>query len=415
MENQTKRSALIRWVSRAPPGSTSAMIRGYGLGRVGFPIGLFSHGCFIVLFWLADQPVMAIFNVFSTILITWGCWAALSLRDIKWPTMLTFLIEIPAHAAFCTYYMGLAPFFLSYLFIPILLFPMLPYAQPRTRLAMSLNSAIIFVAIGIYGTVFEPARPLTEGWTMFFFVFNTAPIIPMLGVFAAIYANAASRAEQKLEREYERAENLLLNILPEPIAARLKEDPHLIADEYPSVSVLFANIVNFTETSDKLTAPEIVRTLNAAFSRFDALVEKHGCEKIKKNGDAYMVVADLPEPREDHAQAMVALALDMIDAAKEINDSGDFPFTMRIGISSGPVVAGVIGERKFAYDLWGDTVNVASRMESQGRPGTIQITEATRACLGETVKVDPLGIVEIKGKGKMQTFAVSRPDQAPQQ
>ncbi|WP_082020127.1 MULTISPECIES: adenylate/guanylate cyclase domain-containing protein [unclassified Leisingera] len=408
MVSQTRRAALIGWINRAPPGSSSEMRRAYGLARAGFPIGLFSHGSFIFLFWYADQPVMAVFNIFSTVLIGFGCWAALTLRDIKWPTLLTFLCEIPAHAAFCTYYMGLAPFFLSYLFIPILLFPMLPYGQPLTRLLLSALCAMAFVAMGVYGTLSAPVRPLTHGWTLFFFVFNTAPIIPMLGVFAALYATAATRAEREMEKEYQRAENLLLNILPEPIAARLKDDPHLIADEHPSVSVLFADIVNFTETSGRLTPPEIVQTLNAAFSRFDTLVEKHGCEKIKTIGDAYMVVAGLPEPREDHAQAMVSLALDMIDAAQEINESGQFPFSMRIGISSGPVVAGVIGERKFAYDLWGDTVNVASRMESHGRPGIVQITEATRGHLGDEVQIDPLGDVEIKGKGRMRTYTVSR-------
>ncbi len=173
------------------------------------------------------------------------------------------------------------------------------------------------------------------------------------------------------------------------------------------MSVLFADIVNFTETSDRMSPADLVHMLNTAFSRFDALVEKHGCEKIKTIGDAYMVVSGLPEPRADHAQAMVALALDMIDAADEINASGEFPFSLRIGINSGPVVAGVIGDRKFAYDLWGDTVNVASRMESHGRPGMIQITDATRAQLGEDVQVDPLGHVDIKGKGNMATYAVA--------
>ncbi|KUJ77015.1 hypothetical protein AVO45_11090 [Ruegeria marisrubri] len=395
-------------MNRAPPGVSTAEVRAFGLARVGFPLGLFSHACFIPLFWYLDQPVMAIFNIASVALLIWGVRAAWTLGDIKWPTLLTFVVEIPLHAVLCTYYMGLPPFFIGYILFPILLFPLIPYYSATTRLLLSLGNGLVFVACGAMAIMSEPARPLTDGWNIFFFFFNAGPIIPFLGLFTAIYANAATTAEEKLEREYERSERLLLNILPEPIATRLKDRPHLIADEYPSVSVLFADIVDFTRTSEALSPPELVRALNRAFTRFDELVEKHGCEKIKTIGDAYMVVSGLPEPREDHADAMVALALDMIDAAEEINASSDFPFTMRIGINSGPVVAGVIGERKFAYDLWGDTVNVASRMESHSKPGVIQISEATRAQLGKPVRVDPLGDMEIKGKGLMRTYAVSR-------
>ena len=245
---------------------------------------------------------------------------------------------------------------------------------------------------------------------MFFLIFNAVPVVSFIGIFAAIYEAAATTAEEKLLHEFDRAEGLLLNILPAPIAARLKDNPELIADEHPQVSVLFADIVNFTETSSTMAPADLVHTLNAAFSKFDALVEKHRCEKIKTIGDAYMVVSGLPEPRADHAQAMIALALDMIDVAAEINQSGKLPFTLRIGINSGPVVAGVIGDRKFAYDLWGDTVNVASRMESHGQPGLIQITEATRAQLGDTAEVKPLGHIDVKGKGSMATYAVTGPN-----
>jgi len=401
-------SGLTCWVNRAPPGVSNELKRAYGLARAGYPIGLFSHLSFVFLFWYVDQPVLAVFNVFSVLLISWGCWGAITLGHVKWPTFLTFVVEIPLHAVLATYYMGLQPFFLSFILIPILIFPLLPFWPPRTRLLLSLYCGAAFVVIGAYGVLSDPARPLSQSWNAFFFVFNAGPIVPLLGVFTAIYATATVVAEDELERENERAERLLLNILPAPIAARLKDNPQLIADEHPSVTVLFADIVSFTETSSNLSASELVRTLNVAFSRFDALVEKHGCEKIKTIGDAYMVVAGLPEPREDHANAMVALALDMLDVAEEINASGVFPFQMRIGINSGPVVAGVIGDRKFAYDLWGDTVNVASRMESHSQPGIIQITEATRSRLSQPVSVAPLGDIEIKGKGTMPTFAVAR-------
>jgi class 3 adenylate cyclase len=409
MDFSERREGFIGWVNRAPEGSAADLKRTYGLARVGFPVGLFSHGSFIFLFWYLDQPVMALFNVVSAAFFVWCIRSAWTLRDIKLQTNLSLLVEIPLHAILATYYMGFAPFFVAYLLFPVLLLPLLPFFARRMRLALSFACVGIFVAISAIAIATEPVRPLSVSWNVFFLIFNAAPVIAFIGIFAAIYETAVTTAEEKLASEFDRAEGLLLNILPAAIAARLKDSPELIADEHPQVSVLFADIVNFTETSDKMAPADLVKTLNMAFSRFDALVEKHGCEKIKTIGDAYMVVSGLPEPRADHADAMVALALDMIDVADEINASGDFPFSLRIGINSGPVVAGVIGERKFAYDLWGDTVNVASRMESHGQPGMIQITEATRAQLGDAVEVDPLGHVDIKGKGSMATYAVAGP------
>lgn len=401
------RSRFATWVNQAPEGTSLNEKRAYGLARVGFPLGLFSHFSFIFLFWYLDQPVMALFNIGSSIIVFWGTWAAWTLRDIRSVTLLTMLGEIPLHAICATYFMGIEPFFIAFQLFPVMLLPLLSYYDRRTRLMLSFASAAVFVVIGTMALVSEPVRPLTGAWNIFFFMFNAIPVIGFIGLFASIYETAATTAEENLESEFERAEGLLLNILPEPIATRLKENPELIADEHPQVSVLFADIVGFTETSERMAPADLVRLLNTAFSRFDALVEKHGCEKIKTIGDAYMVVAGLPEPRADHAKAMIALALDMIDVAEEINASGDFPFSLRIGVNSGPVVAGVIGDRKFAYDLWGDTVNVAARMESHGRPGLIQISEATRKELGDAVNVDPLGHIDVKGKGSMATYAIN--------
>jgi class 3 adenylate cyclase len=397
---------FIEWLNRAPEGSATDLKRVYALARIGFPVGFAAHVSYIFLFWHLDQPVMALFNVGSGALYIWCIWRAWTLRDVKLPTILGLLVEIPLHAVLATYYMGLAPFFVAYLLFSTLLLPLLPFFARQTRLAFSFTCAAIFVAVSAFAIATKPVQPLTQSWNIFFLVFNAGPVVSFIGFFAAIYETAATRAEEKLALEFDRAEGLLLNILPAAIAERLKDSPELIADEHPQVTVLFADIVNFTKSSDKMAPAELVRTLNIAFSRFDALVEKHGCEKIKTIGDAYMAVSGLPEPRADHAKAMVDLALDMIDVAEEINVSSAFPFSLRIGINSGPVVAGVIGERKFAYDLWGDTVNVASRMESHGRPGLIQITEATRAQLGDAVLVDPLGTVDIKGKGSMETYAV---------
>jgi class 3 adenylate cyclase len=203
---------------------------------------------------------------------------------------------------------------------------------------------------------------------------------------------AQSRA---LEREKQKSELLLLNILPEPIAERLKNDAGSIAEGFEHVSVLFADIVGFTQLTQRMPPRQLVALLNDVFSEFDEAAERLGLEKIKTIGDAYMVVGGLPTPRADHAHAIADMALEMNAIV------GRHGLEMRIGINSGPVVAGVIGKRKYIYDLWGDTVNVASRMEALGVAGGIQVTTATRALLEDAYLLEERGTVDVKGKGAM--------------
>ena len=214
----------------------------------------------------------------------------------------------------------------------------------------------------------------------------------------------ADRAERRANRERERSENLLLNILPGPIAARLKDGPVTIADSFDSVTVLFADLVGFTSLSARIPTSELITLLNEVFSSFDALAEKHGLEKIKTIGDAYMLVGGVPTERRDHAEAVAAMALEMIEVIARRSAEAGEKLGVRIGIHSGPVVAGVIGTRKFSYDLWGDTVNTASRMESHGEPGRIQLSEATRTLLGAKFALRERGVIVIKGKGEMRTW-----------
>ena len=211
-------------------------------------------------------------------------------------------------------------------------------------------------------------------------------------------------AEAALRLEQEKSDRLLLNVLPQAIAERLKQDQSIIADTFAEVTVLFADIVGFTQISSQISPPELVSLLNDIFSTFDRLAEKHGLEKIKTIGDAYMVVGGLPIPRKDHAEAIAQMAIDMQQAIIEFSDTHNQDFSIRIGINSGPVVAGVIGIKKFIYDLWGDTVNTASRMESHGLPGCIQVTSATYQRLQEKYFFESRGTIEVKGKGEMNTY-----------
>jgi adenylate cyclase len=217
------------------------------------------------------------------------------------------------------------------------------------------------------------------------------------------------RAEAIAEREYRRSEGLLANILPPSIAARLKGSTSAIADAYPEASILFADMAGFTARASDTSPEDLVHFLNSVYTRIDNIVERHGLEKIKTSGDAYMVVSGVPEALPDHACAIADLALDIRDALSGLVDPRGRAVPVRIGIASGPVVAGVVGRRKFFYDVWGDAVNTASRMESTGEIGQIQVAPDTRELIASRFELKERGIIEIRGKGPMRTwFLVGR-------
>jgi class 3 adenylate cyclase len=215
---------------------------------------------------------------------------------------------------------------------------------------------------------------------------------------------ALDREHRLLLAEQQRSERLLLNVLPASIATRLKAGEVVIADAFPDVTVLFADIVDFTRRSRQISPAQVVATLNKLFSAFDQLTRRHGLEKIKTVGDAYMVAGGLPDPRPDHAEAVADLALAIREEVVRHADPSGQPLQVRIGIDTGPVAAGVIGTSKFSYDLWGDTVNTASRMESHGLPGCIQVTARTYQRLGDGYRLQRRGPIQVRGMGEMVTY-----------
>jgi class 3 adenylate cyclase len=235
---------------------------------------------------------------------------------------------------------------------------------------------------------------------------------------AVLLLGEAVRGRRALDHEHrlllaeqDRSERLLLNILPSPIAARLKQGEQVIADRFPEVTVLFADLVDFTRSSDRSSPERVVQVLDDLFTAFDRLARHHGLEKIKTVGDAYMVAGGLPTPRPDHAQAVADMALALREEAGRHLDPTGQPLAIRIGIDTGPVVAGVIGTTKFSYDLWGDTVNTASRMEATGTPGAIQVTDRTYRRLRDGYRFERRGPIQVKGKGELVTwFLLGRND-----
>lgn len=263
---------------------------------------------------------------------------------------------------------------------------------------------VLVVASSSIEPYLRPETLLSVPVRLAFFLMNIGAIsaVAFLLLYFFIRERNAALAQVRVERE--KSETLLLNILPKEIAPRLKDNPGTIADSYVCASILFADIVNFTPWSAELPPDEMVEMLNEIFSYFDSLLDKYRVEKIRTIGDNYMCAAGVPIPRPDHAQSIARMALDMRAYIRSRPARNGKQLNFRIGINSGPLVAGVIGTRKFVYDLWGDPVNVAARMESHSVPGKIQIGYETYRLIRNEFICEPRGIVEVKGKGKMATW-----------
>jgi guanylate cyclase len=263
----------------------------------------------------------------------------------------------------------------------------------------------VFLVSGIVGELSSGGRsPLPAWFESAMIALNVTFAGAVVFGLLATFVRQREEALASLRIEQDRSETLLLNILPRSIADKLKADPGTIADQFAAASILFADVVDFTPLSERLRPAEVVDLLDDLFTHFDLLAERYDVEKIKTIGDAYMVAAGVPVARADHARVMALMGLDMLDAMRSPDAVGHLGLQLRIGINSGPVVAGVIGRKRFLYDLWGDAVNMASRMESQGTPGHIQVTEATYELLREEFVLEPRGTVPIKGKGDVETW-----------
>jgi adenylate cyclase len=282
------------------------------------------------------------------------------------------------------------------------------------RIVLAGSLVAVGVAVTIALEILAPDdRGLGPPWTITVgFVISTVSAAVM--VFATVWSalREITRAEQAMEAEYQRSEKLLANILPATIANRLKDPARtIIADRYDDASILFADIAGYTKRASDTAPCDLVRFLDQLYTDLDALVDRHCLEKVKTSGDSYMVVAGVPEPRSDHVEALACLALDMAEAVDGLKDPQGRDVPVRIGLAAGPVVAGVVGARRFFYDVWGDAVNVASRMESTDVEGRIQVPDDMCERLRHAFVLEERGEVEVKGKGLMRTwYLVGRRD-----
>jgi guanylate cyclase len=273
----------------------------------------------------------------------------------------------------------------------------LVFGDVRSGIRWFIAFIAVFAASGILGELWHPLAPLPGWFTTTMLALNVIVAGSVVFMLLALFAQQRRDAQEV-------ADNLLINVLPRSIAERLKIEPQTIADAFSSASILFADIENFTPLSANLKPAELVGMLDQLFGHFDALVERYDLEKIKTIGDAYMAAAGIPTPREDHARALALLALDMLAVVQANGPMGDRGLEIRIGLNSGPVVAGIIGRKRFLYDLWGDAVNIAGRMQSHGTPGRVQVTRATYELLKDEFVLEPRGTIEVRGKGQMETW-----------
>jgi guanylate cyclase len=291
-----------------------------------------------------------------------------------------------------------------------LAFPMVVLVgyQRRQGIVLYLASIILLIILAVLEPYYlRESNNLPDAVRTGLFVYNAlgSSAFMFLALYYFVWQNQI--LSQQILQEQQKAESLLLNILPKEIAAILKNENRTIADHYENASILFADVVNFTPLSARLTPGELVSLLDEVFSYFDMLTEKYGLEKIKTIGDCYMVASGVPRSRPDHAHVITRLALEMRDYVAA-HSFGGHSLAFRIGINSGPVTAGVIGRKKFIYDLWGDAVNTASRMETYGESGAIQITRATYDLIKDDFTCLPRGLVNIKGKGEMEVWQVMK-------
>ena len=391
----------VRWWYTMPPDIAPAERRVYCQLLISAPIAWLIHFLYIFLFAYWNVPVLSKVNIFSVTLWT------VSIILVRYNKLIFAFgvgaFEVILHSIFVIRYIGWG-FGIQYYLITVMLGGFLMQWPKWVSIIFTLFLIGMFTLLYYYTQANIPLTIPNAVQLKVLNIINIFCAFILCGAIALFFITVAEKAEADPEVAHAKSETLLNNVLPAVIAGRLKRGESTIAENFDHASILFADIVDFTAFSRHIPPVKLVRLLNNMFSRFDELVDRHGLEKIKTIGDAYMVASGIPIPRDNHAEALACFALDMRDTMTDFNTDKSMHLRLRIGINSGPVVAGIIGKRRFLYDLWGEAVNTASRMESYGVPGEIQVTEATYHLLRHQFTFKERGIINIKGAGQMRTY-----------
>ncbi len=395
--------AIGDWFRLVPDNAPADLVRYVVYWRVFYVLAAVAHFISLLTFWGAGVDLMVWFNVYSVLAFSTAYW--LLMRGIYQPGYWLALTELVAHGVLAVISVGPDYGYQNFSFLVLILAFIQPFYRLQTSYLIAAGVLVCAAATMIYAGNAEPLYTVPEDMQTMMTVSPvvTWPIFVLIMVLP--FVRASARAEKEIAAAFGESERLLLNILPKPIAARLKASNRMIADDHQNAAILFADIAGFTAMSDRLEPAAIVSLLNDVFNAIDEVASRYPVEKIKTIGDAYMVVAGLPHPVDDPEAVVARLALDIQAAVSRFKvPETDEPLQVRIGLNSGKVVAGVIGQKKFAYDLWGDAVNLASRMESTGEIGKIQVPQDFAERLDKHFAFEPRGPVEVKGKGAIETL-----------
>lgn len=377
-------------------------------------LGITTHLIHSVSFFWMGQTTLALVNVVSSLCFVIAAFLVWKNRPIV--GLLIGFSEVALHAPFLVYLTGPETgYFLYYIIMAAASFLAFPNRGLERTLRFSVIG-LVFICVPLileFSKNITPVFDLDAAQTTLVYYNIVLNVFLSIVVILAYFSFMNTRAQAEIQRQKERADHLLLNILPGTIADRLKNDEKTIADHHQMVTVLFADMVGFTPLSQKLSTTQLVELLNRVFSAFDHRAVKLGLEKIKTIGDAYMVAGGIPKADDNHPNAIMELGFFMVETVETIAKEHEVDLRIRLGAHTGAVVAGVIGEVKFTYDLWGDTVNTASRMESHGEPGRIQVTQDTKRLLNPALfDFEDRGYISVKGKGDLQTYFVSKKSDA---
>ncbi len=400
------RKALAAWFLSVPPVISLGYFRFYLVGHAAYNFALTVHTIWLILFSVLGVWPLVLFNGFSVVLFL-ACIIMNRRGRHMLPTILG-MTEVVAHQVFACWMLGVRSGYQLYILV-VSLYPfIMPAWRPWIKATLFLGSLGGFLFIELALGPRPPLVALDPIMLDTLRVTNMVFSFLCLGIWGIYFSMGMRRTEEKLDHELQRSDELLLNILPGSVAERLKAGERIIGDRFSMTSILFADLVGFTQFAERLEPDRLVMILNEHFTKFDSLADRFGLEKIKTIGDAYMVAAGVPEERADHAEAIGHFALAMLEALEDLNRASGRTLQLRIGIHCGTVAAGVIGARKFTYDLWGDTVNVASRMESSGVPAKIHCTTAFAQACGDHFLFEARSPIEVKGKGRMDTCFLIR-------
>ena len=369
------------------------------------------HATFFALFLWANVQTLVWFNL-GSVLFYFAC-IYFNFRGYLLLNLILVTLEVVAHAILSTIYLGWSSGFHFYILAMSMVIFFTPWEATYTKVTTTIALFASYMGLKQISLTIPPKVEM-PGWVLTTFdTSNVLGFVFLLASFAFYYNKAASDAEKALNEEHKVSATLLANILPAPIINKLKCNQGAVAERFTEATTLFSDIVGFTQMSAQVSPEELVNRLNEIFISFDHLAEKHNLEKIKTIGDAYMVAGGVPLPDANHAIAVTQMGLDMVEAIESINRRTGSSLQIRVGINTGPVIAGVIGRRKFAYDMWGDSVNTASRMESHGQPGRVHISESTYNIIKDHFECEERGEIEVKGKGRMKTWLVLRKSSEP--